>query len=57
MKTNQEGTYGLLSVWYVPKGIANIFSMHKLEEKYLITYDSWQGYYMVHTSNGAVKFH
>jgi hypothetical protein len=44
-------------VWYIPDGIANIFSMHELERKYRITYDSWKGHYVVHTPKGEVKFH
>jgi hypothetical protein len=31
--------------------------MNKLEKKYQITYDSWDGYYGVHTSNRPVKFY
>jgi hypothetical protein len=54
---NLKGNYGRLKVWYVPKGIANIFSMHELECLYRITYDSWDGYYVVHTPRGEVKFH
>ena len=42
---------------YIPDGIANIFSMHELEKKYRITYDSWEGHYVVHTPKGEVKFH
>jgi hypothetical protein len=38
--TYQKGTYGWLNVWYVPNGIAIIFSMHKLEQQYRITYNS-----------------
>jgi hypothetical protein len=55
--TNQMGRYGNLKVWYIPDGIANIFSMHELEKKYCITYDSWEGHYVVHTPKGEVKFH
>jgi len=44
-------------VWYIPNGIANIFSMHELEKHYRITYDSWEGFYNVHTPRGTVKFH
>jgi hypothetical protein len=55
--TNFKGNYGRLKVWYVPKGIANIFSMHKLKRLYCITYDNWDGYYVVHTPWGEVKFH
>jgi hypothetical protein len=44
-------------VWYIPNGIANIFLMHELEKHYRITYDSWEGFYEVHTPRGTVKFH
>ncbi len=54
---NKRGTYGCLKVWYIPNRIANIFSMHELEKQYRITYDSWVGYYLVHTPRGVVKFH
>jgi hypothetical protein len=47
--TNLRGSYGRLKVWYLPKGIANIFSMHELKRLYRITYDSWDRYYIVHT--------
>jgi hypothetical protein len=47
--TNKRGNYGKLKVWYVPNRIANIFLMHELEKYYRITYDSWLGYYIVHT--------
>jgi hypothetical protein len=55
--TNHMGTYGKLKVWYLPGGLANIFSMHELEKLYRITYDSWEGHYIVHTPRGAVKFY
>jgi hypothetical protein len=51
------GTYGKLKVWYLPGSIANIFLMHELEKLYRITYDSWEGHYIVHTPQGAVKFY
>jgi hypothetical protein len=38
--TNKKGEFGWLNVWYLPDGIANIFSMHELEKMYRITYDS-----------------
>ena len=44
-------------MWYLPEGIANIISMHELEETYRITYDSWAGYYVVHTPKGEVRFY
>ncbi len=55
--TNQKGTFGQLNVWYVLNRITNIFFMHKLKQKYPITYDSWVGYYLVHTPKGIFKFH
>ena len=30
--TNKLGSFGSLNVWYIPNGIANIFSMHELED-------------------------
>ncbi len=54
---NRMGTYGKLKVWYLSGGIAYILLMHKLEKLYRITYDSWEGHYIVHTPQGAVKFY
>ena len=31
--------------------------MHKLERSYHITYDSWEGYYVVHTPKEEVHFY
>ncbi len=55
--TNLKGNYRRLKVWYVPEGIANIFSMHELKPLYRITYNSLDGYYVIHTPWGEVKFH
>ena len=55
--TNLRGTYRGLKVWYLPDGIANIFSMHELERSYRITNNGWDGYYVVHTPKGEVRFH
>jgi hypothetical protein len=55
--TNNRGTYKGLKVWYLPNGIANIFLMHELEKLYRMTYDSWKGYYIVHTPKGEVRFY
>ncbi len=57
VSTNRMGTYGKLKVWYLPGGIAHIFLMHELEKLYRITYDSWEGHYIIHTPQGAVKFY
>jgi hypothetical protein len=55
--TNLWGTYGGIKVWYLPDGIANIFSMHKLERSNRITYDSWEGYYVVYTPKEEVRLY
>ena len=57
VSTNLRGTYGGLKVWYLPDRIVNILSMHELKRFYRITYDSWEGYYVVHTPKGEVRFH
>jgi hypothetical protein len=54
--TNKRGTYRGLKVWHLPDGIANIFLMHELKKLYCITYNSWKGYYIMHTSNEEVQF-
>ena len=41
----------------MPKGIANIFSMNEIENMHRITYNSIDGYYVVHTDKGPVYFH
>jgi hypothetical protein len=41
LKTNQQGEYGTMKVWYIPEGIANIFLMNELE-KISYPYDSWE---------------
>jgi len=56
LKTNQQGEFRTMKVWYIPAGIANIFWMNELEKKYRITYDSWEGYYVV-PQDGPVKFY
>jgi hypothetical protein len=50
------GNYRRMKVWYIPDGIANIISMHKLEKLYQITYDSWEGYYIVLMAQGQLNF-
>ena len=41
----------------MPKGIANIFSMNEIEKLHRITYNSIDGYYVVHTDKCPVYFH
>jgi hypothetical protein len=57
IRSNQVGDYGSISAWFILEGIANIFLMNKLEKKYQITYNSWEGYYVVHTASSPVRFY
>jgi hypothetical protein len=57
ISTNKRGQHGNLKVWYLPDGITNIISMHELELLYPITYNSWAGYYVIHTPRGEVCFY
>jgi hypothetical protein len=57
IRTNVIGDYGIMKAWSIPEGIGNIFLMIELEKKYHINYDSWQGYYTVHTSEGEVRIY
>ena len=43
IKTNRKGEYGRVEAWYIPKGIANIFSMNEIEKLHRITYESIDG--------------
>ncbi len=56
VRTNCKGMFRRLQVRYLPKGIANIFSVHKLEKTNHITYDSWDGYCAVHMPRREVLF-
>jgi hypothetical protein len=49
--------YSSMNVWFIPQRIANIFLMNEQEKKHQIMYDSWQGYYVVHTAQGEVRFY
>ena len=53
--TNQIGYMkGVGSVWYNPDGIANILSLSRMEEHYLITY-SREGGFVVHKGDGTIR--
>ena len=38
--TQKGDLKGYVTVWYYPNGIANILSLHKVQENYRVTYDS-----------------
>ena len=47
---------GYGTVWYQPKGIANILSLTKVSEKYLVTYNSREGdAFVVHKEDGTTR--
>ena len=54
--SNKVGSWGKLKAWHLSGSIANIISMNELEEHYRVTYDSWDGKYVVHTEHGPVYF-
>ena len=53
---NTEGwSEGYGTVWYYPKGIANILSLHKVQGKYRVKYDSsTMARSEVHKSDGTI---
>jgi len=52
--TQKGDLKGYRTVWYYPEGIANILSLHKVQEKYKITYDSsTMAGFVVHKSDGT----
>ena len=47
---------GYGTVWFHPKGIANILSLKKVKEKYQVTFDSENGNtFVVHKKDGSVR--
>jgi hypothetical protein len=52
--TEQGDLEGYGTVWYNPKGIANILSLSRVQEKHRVTYDSaaW-GVFSVHKEDGS----
>jgi len=51
--TKKGDLKGYGTVWYHPDGIANILSLHNIQKKYKVTYDSAQGDgFVVHKENG-----
>jgi len=54
--TNQQGDlpgYGV--VWYLPKAIANILSLHNVASRYRVVYDSAQGNKFIVTKEDGTK--
>ena len=40
IKTNRKGEYGRVEEWYMPKFIANIFSMNEIEKRKVASWES-----------------
>ena len=57
MTTNMIGDLvGYGTVWYDPKGIANILSLARVQEKHRVTYDSGaEGHFIIHKDDGSVR--
>ena len=55
---NQKCWFGLIEVWYYPKGIVNILSLKTLKQCHHVTDDSpdRDGVFKVHTNRGIVEF-
>jgi hypothetical protein len=52
--TQKGDLKGYGTIWYYPKGIANILSLHKVQDKYKVTYDSSNmAGFAVHKSDGT----
>jgi len=52
--TQKGDLKGYGTVWYYPEGIANILSLHKVQDKYRVTYDSsTMAGFVVHKSDGT----
>ena len=58
LETTEEATFGTTSVYYDSRGIANVLSLHKLGQKFRVTYDSDDrgGVFKVWTDNGPLEF-
>mmetsp|Transcript_1121 Transcript_1121/g.2410 ORF Transcript_1121/g.2410 Transcript_1121/m.2410 type:complete len:630 (-) Transcript_1121:237-2126(-) len=56
VKTKRRGDFGGLKVWSMGSGIANVLSLAEVSQKYRVTFDSEDGYFLVHTPRGEVKF-
>ena len=52
--TQKDNLKGYRTIWYYPEGIANILSIHKVQEKYRVMYDSsTMAGFVVHKSDGT----
>ena len=58
MTTTEEADFGDTPVYFNSEGIANVLSLHRLGQKFRVTYDSTNrgGVFKVHTPNGLVEF-
>ena len=58
LHTSEMADFGNTPVYFDARGIANILSLHRLGQKFRVTYDSTDrgGVFQVHTDGGIVEF-
>ena len=58
LDTTEEAYFCTTPVYFDSRGIANVLSLHKLGQKYRVTYDSFDrgGVFQVWTGKGLVEF-
>jgi hypothetical protein len=58
LETTEEANFGSTPVYFDSRGIANVLSLHKLAQKFRVTYDSSDrgGVFQVWTDKGLVEF-
>ena len=56
LTTNRRGDFGRLKVWAMKDGIANVLSLGEMIKLYRVTFDSLDGYFVVHMPGGVVHF-
>ena len=58
LDTTEEANFGSTPVYFDSRGIANVLSLHKLGQKFRVTYDSSDrgGVFQVWTDNGLLEF-
>ena len=58
LDTTEEAMFGTTPVYFDSRGIANVLSLHKLGQKYRVTYDSDDrgGVFKVWTDGGPIEF-
>jgi hypothetical protein len=56
VRTNRRGNFGGLKVWSMGSGIANVLSLGEITKKHRVTYNSDDGFFVIHTPEGEIYF-